>query len=132
DDRYLCPVQALAEWLHALDFHHGYIFQSVKSMDHMSVADSPIMSFSFFLYGFLEMFWNNLLDIGKDLHLYSCHSCRRGGAQWLAREKRWTILCICDWGGWSLNYNHTTILKYLFSWNDNPHEAREDFFNPAK
>ncbi|KAF8238300.1 hypothetical protein L208DRAFT_1053245, partial [Tricholoma matsutake] len=44
----------------------------------------------------------------------------------------WTIPCICNWGGWSLDYNHATILKYLFSWNNNSHEVRKDFFNPMK
>jgi hypothetical protein len=71
------------------------------------------------------MFRNNLLDIERDPWLYGCHSCRRGGAQWLAREKEWNIPRICDWGGWALDFNHATILKYLYSWNDDPQEARE-------
>jgi hypothetical protein len=78
------------------------------------------------------MFRNNLLDIKRDPWLYGCHSCRRGEAQWLAREKEWSIPRICDWGGWALDFNHATILKYLYSWNDDSQEAREDFFSPKK
>ena len=64
--------------------------------------------------------------------MYGGHSLRRGGCQWLVREKRWPLLRVCDWGGWSSDFTHSSIIKYLFAWNDNPYEAREDYFNPLQ
>jgi len=58
---------------------------------------------------FLEMFRNNLLDVGIDPIPYGTHSFRRGGCQWMSVD--------------------LTIVKYLISWNDNPMQKREDFFN---
>jgi hypothetical protein len=29
-------------------------------------------------------------------------------------------MAICDWGGWSTDFSHMTIVKYLVSENDNP------------
>ncbi|KAF8222882.1 hypothetical protein L208DRAFT_1319881, partial [Tricholoma matsutake] len=81
---------------------------------------------------FMFTLHTHLLDVGKDPHTYGCHSCCRGGTQWLAREKRWSIPCICDWGGWLLDFSHATILKYLFARNDDPYEAHKDFFNQKK
>ena len=75
------------------------------------------------------MFRNNLIDIGIDHIAYGTHSFRRGGCQWLAVEARWHLRKICEWGGWSLEYSHLTIVKYLISWNDDPSQAREDFFD---
>lgn len=79
---------------------------------------------------FLEMFRNNLLDIGIDPISYGTHSFRRGGCQYLASCRRWVLRRICEWGGWSTEFTHMTIVKYLIGWNDNPSERREDFFNP--
>ncbi|KAH8978534.1 DNA breaking-rejoining enzyme [Lactarius hatsudake] len=41
----------------------------------------------------------------------------------------WSIRKICKWGGWSDDFSHLTIVKYLISWNDDPTQKREDFFN---
>ena len=79
---------------------------------------------------FLECFRNNLIDIGVDPSPYGTHSFRRGGCQYLSSERRWTIRRICEWGGWSTDFTHMMIVKYLMSWNDVPTERREDFFNP--
>ncbi|KAH9003271.1 hypothetical protein EDB86DRAFT_3062790 [Lactarius hatsudake] len=51
---------------------------------------------------------NNLIDIGVDPVAYGTHSFRCGGCQW------W----ICEWGGWSTEFTHLTIVK-----------TREDFFD---
>jgi hypothetical protein len=81
---------------------------------------------------FLEMFHNNLLDVGIDPHPYGTHSFRHGGCQYLASERRWPLRRICEWGGWSTEFTHLTIVKYLISSNDDPMERREDFFNPER
>ncbi|KAH9026890.1 hypothetical protein EDB84DRAFT_1440026 [Lactarius hengduanensis] len=78
---------------------------------------------------FLEMFRNNLIDIGIDPVAYGTHSFRRGGCQWLATDLRWPLRWICEWGGWSTEFMHLTIVKYLISWNDDPSQKREEFFN---
>lgn len=78
----------------------------------------------------LEIFRNNLLDIGIHPSPYGTHSFRRGGCQWLASVRRWTLRRICDWGGWSTEFSSLTIVKYLISWNDDPTETRDNFFNP--
>ena len=78
------------------------------------------------------MFRNNLLDIGIDPIAYGTHSFRRGGCQYLAAERRWTLRRICEWGGWSTEFSNLTIVRYLISWNDDPTERREDFFNPVQ
>jgi hypothetical protein len=144
DEKHLCPVRALAAWLEASGIGEGYLFRALASGDRVSSRDSPIVCLSSCIVcpwltyvrqasaRFLELFRNNLLDVDKDPFVYGTHSLRRGGCQWLARERRWPIPRICDWGGWSLDFNHLTIVKYLLSWNDDPLEAREDFFNPKR
>ncbi|KAJ7469078.1 DNA breaking-rejoining enzyme [Mycena latifolia] len=79
---------------------------------------------------FLEMFRNNLLDIGLDPYPYGTHSFRRGGCQYFASHRRWSLRRICEWGGWSMEFSNLTIVKYLIGWNDDPTELRENFLNP--
>ena len=81
---------------------------------------------------FLEMFRNNLLDIAIDPSPYGTHSFRRGGCQYLASYRCWSLRAICEWGGWSTEFSNLTIVKYLISWNDDPTQQREDFFNPNR
>ncbi|KAH9048006.1 hypothetical protein EDB83DRAFT_1450180 [Lactarius deliciosus] len=75
------------------------------------------------------MFRNNLIDIGVDPAPYGTHSFRRGGCQWFSVDLRWPLRKICEWGGWSVDFSHMTIVKYLISWNDDPTQKREDFFD---
>ncbi|KAG1782526.1 hypothetical protein EV702DRAFT_1176749 [Suillus placidus] len=81
---------------------------------------------------FLELFRNNLLDIGIDPSLYGTHSFWRGGCQYLHVERWWPLHCICEWGGWSLEFTNLTIVKYLISHNNDATEPREQFFNPDR
>jgi hypothetical protein len=78
---------------------------------------------------FMEAFRNNLLDIGMDPTPYGTHSFRRGGCQYLASEKRWDMRKLCDWGGWSMDFDNLTIVRYLLSWNDNVTRQRQDFMD---
>ncbi|OBZ71273.1 hypothetical protein A0H81_08354, partial [Grifola frondosa] len=48
---------------------------------------------------FLEVFRNNLLDIGYDSHQYDMHFFHHGGCQWLASGCRWLIRQVYDWAG---------------------------------
>src|ERR1700737_3764913 len=80
---------------------------------------------------FSEYFHQNLLDLSVDFRPYGTHSFRRGGCQYLCSEKRWGIRKLCDWGGWSTDFDNLTIVRYLMSWNDDPTMRREDFLNPV-
>ncbi|KAJ7907264.1 hypothetical protein B0H13DRAFT_1581513, partial [Mycena leptocephala] len=81
---------------------------------------------------FLEMFRNNLLDVGIDPYPYGAHSFRRGGCQWLYTCCRWGLIRICDWGGWSTEFSSLTIVKYLILYVDEPSKRREDYMNPNR
>ena len=41
----------------------------------------------------------------------------------MSTQLRWQIRRICEWGGWSAEFSHMTIVKYLISWNDDPTES---------
>ena len=66
---------------------------------------------------FLEMFWNNLLDIEIDPTPYGTHSFRCGGCLWMSVDLCWNLCTICEWGGWSMELTNLTIVKYLISSN---------------
>ncbi|KAJ3930205.1 MAG: hypothetical protein NXY57DRAFT_898534 [Lentinula lateritia] len=129
--QHICVVRAFAQWILASGLTNGYLFRKICANDHIAEENEPMTSEQF-----LEMFRNNLLDVGVDFVPYGTHSFRRGGCQWLSVERRWPLHQICEWGGWSQEFTHLTIVKYLISWNDNPHVDRDDFFNmkraPAK
>ncbi|KAH9040619.1 hypothetical protein EDB85DRAFT_2072056 [Lactarius pseudohatsudake] len=109
---HLCPVRAYAKWVQASQISDGY--------------NNQPMAAEFFL----KMFCNNLINIDVDPTAYSTHSFRRrGGCQWLATDLWWPLRWICEWGGWSMEFTHLTIVKYLISWNDDPSQTQEDFFN---
>ncbi|KAJ3925353.1 MAG: hypothetical protein NXY57DRAFT_949089 [Lentinula lateritia] len=95
------------------------------SGDRISANPGAQLSSEAFLAGFRQ----NLMDIGVNADPYGTHSFRRGGCQWLHCDLRWPLRKICEWGGWSTDFSHLTIVKYLISWNDDPKTKREDFFN---
>ncbi|KAK6991680.1 hypothetical protein R3P38DRAFT_3331684 [Favolaschia claudopus] len=114
---HLCPIRALANWLCVADI--------IASGDRVSRENMHMTSECF-----LEMFGNNMLDIGIDPAPYGTHSFRRGDCQWLYSCCRWGLIRICDWGGWSTEFSNLTIVKYLISHVDEPSERREDYMNP--
>ncbi|KAJ6631661.1 DNA breaking-rejoining enzyme [Mycena sp. CBHHK59/15] len=125
DQAYLCPVRALSAWLSVSRITTGYLFPTVTLRDQIGESTRPMKSDRF-----LEMFRNNLLDIGLDPYPYGTHSFRRGGCQYFASHRRWSLRRICEWGGWSMEFSSLTIVKYLIGWNDDPTELRENFLNP--
>jgi len=144
----LCPVRAMAQWIKASEVTSGFLFRKFTAQDRPSAHDDAAMvsphkftqSRQFVTTltdlqtseNFLELFRNNLLDIGVDPHPYGTHSFRHGGCQYLASERRWSLRTICEWGGWSTEFSNLTIVRYLISANDNPTQQRQDFFNPKK
>ncbi|KAJ6622746.1 hypothetical protein B0H10DRAFT_1787494 [Mycena sp. CBHHK59/15] len=125
DQAHLCPVRALSVWLACSRISKGYLFPTITIRDQIGDSSRPMKSDKF-----LEMFRNNLLDIGLDPYPYGTHSFRRGGCQYFASHRRWSLRRICEWGGWSMEFSNLTIVKYLIGWNDDPTELRENFLNP--
>ncbi|PBK86689.1 hypothetical protein ARMGADRAFT_940134 [Armillaria gallica] len=124
DMAHLCPVRALAEWVGTSEILHGYLFRRMDKRDRPIVAKNTHMTAE----AFLELFRNNLCDLEIAPYAYGTHSFRREGCQWLSVDLRWSLRQICEWGGWSSDFSHLTIVKYLISWNDNPMLRRDDFF----
>lgn len=124
---HLCAVRAVAEWLRVSQIKRGFLFRRMASGDRIGEKNVPMTSEQF-----LELFRNNLLDVGIDPYPYGTHSFRRGGCQFLASVLRWPLRRICDWGGWSSEFTSLTIVKYLISWNDDPTERREDLLDPNR
>ncbi|KAJ3926790.1 MAG: DNA breaking-rejoining enzyme [Lentinula lateritia] len=122
--QHICVVRAFARRILASGLTNGYLFRKIRANDRIAEENEPMTSEQF-----LEMFHNNLLDVGVDFVPYGTRSFRRGGCQWLSVERRWPLRQICEWGGWSQEFTHLTIVKYLISWNDNPHVDRDNFFN---
>ncbi|KAK0476293.1 hypothetical protein IW261DRAFT_1421608 [Armillaria novae-zelandiae] len=106
----------LGEWLSATWIIHGYIFRKMDRREQPILEGNVEISKELIL----ELFRNNLADINIAPYPYGNHSFRRRGTQWLSVDLRWPIHQICEWGGWSKECTHLTILKYLISSNDNP------------
>ncbi|KAJ7908585.1 hypothetical protein B0H13DRAFT_2016374 [Mycena leptocephala] len=123
DQAHLCPVRALTAWLTCSRITNGYLFPTITVCDQIGDSSKLMKSEKF-----LEMFRNNLLDIGLDPYPYGTHSFRCGDL--FASHRRWSLRRICEWGGWSMEFSNLTIVKYLIGWNDDPTELREDFLNP--
>ena len=43
------------------------------------------------------------------------------------KEERWDIKKLCDWGGWSTEFEGTTIFRYLVGAHDRESEPREEY-----
>ncbi|KAK0494913.1 hypothetical protein EDD18DRAFT_1076755, partial [Armillaria luteobubalina] len=127
---HLCPVQALAEWLAEAHIKTGYLFWKIGAHDCVITTNEPMVCPALQTSdAFLDLFRHNLLDIGLDPYVYGTHSFHHGGCQWLSVHLRWGLHQICEWGGWSAEFTHLTIIKYLISWNDTPMLHRDQFFD---
>ncbi|KAJ7892040.1 hypothetical protein B0H14DRAFT_3691374 [Mycena olivaceomarginata] len=113
---HICPIRAFAQWLYISEITEGYLFRKMSSGDRVSTDKNSHMTSEFLL----EMFQNNLLDIGFDPYPYGTHLFRRGGCQWLYTSCRWGL------------FTNLTIVKYLISYVDEPSERREDYMNPNR
>ncbi|KAL1659743.1 hypothetical protein GGF50DRAFT_64646, partial [Schizophyllum commune] len=125
---HFCPVRALSEWLDASEITSGYLFPKLTSdRQEIKATGSPKDHMAF-----LEFFRMNLVQVGIDYSTYGTHSFRRGGCQYLVVDRRWNIRRVCEWGGWSTDFTHLTIVKYLISWVDESMSSRADFFRPGQ
>ncbi|KAK0218990.1 hypothetical protein IW262DRAFT_1448912 [Armillaria fumosa] len=121
---HLCPVRALADWVCASRITHGYVFHKMDKRDRQILTKNSPMTAEVFL----ELFRNNLWDLGIAPYPYGTHSFHCGSCQWLSVDLHWSLQQICKWGGWSTDFTHLTIMKYLISWNDDPMTQQDDFF----
>ncbi|KAJ8580343.1 hypothetical protein M405DRAFT_938781 [Rhizopogon salebrosus TDB-379] len=64
-EAHLCAVRAIADWIAASKITKGYLFRKFASGDRVAEANQPMTS-----ERFLEMFRNNLIDIGVDPSSY--------------------------------------------------------------
>ncbi|KAF9014432.1 hypothetical protein BDZ89DRAFT_962869 [Hymenopellis radicata] len=124
---HLCPVRAVSRWLKHSGIKTGYLFRKVNRDHEPIVLQNSRMRRS---WGF---FRRNLIDIDIDTpYSFGTHSFRRGGCQWLSVYMRWPLRQICEYGGWSTEFSHLTIVKYLISWADDPMLPRSEYFNFAR
>ncbi|ORY39000.1 hypothetical protein BCR33DRAFT_662499, partial [Rhizoclosmatium globosum] len=79
---------------------------------------------------FIEVLHYLLADTGRRWYKYGTHSFRRGGFQYLYIERRWNLVSVCDWGGWSLAFDNLTIVWYLHGVFDTSHYPRDQLMNP--
>lgn len=46
DEQHICPVKALAKWIHCAQINKGYIFRGIKvTKREEKILESPIVSF---------------------------------------------------------------------------------------
>ncbi|PBK86784.1 hypothetical protein ARMGADRAFT_1047809 [Armillaria gallica] len=118
------PFGALAIWIAASRINKGYLFPNINKHDRPITAKNTAMKSEVFL----QLFWNNLWDLDITLYPYGTHSFCHGGCQWFSCDLCWSIRQICKWGGWSSDFSHLTIVKYLISSNDNLTIRCDEFF----
>jgi hypothetical protein len=108
DQAHLCLVQALADWISISKVKEGHLFRKIWSGDQVADLDNnkAMVSGPFHFdqnvihwssthlqtsEQFLELFWNNLLDVNIDHYPYRTHSFRWGGCQYFASHCRWSL-----------------------------------------
>ncbi|ORY40473.1 hypothetical protein BCR33DRAFT_661778, partial [Rhizoclosmatium globosum] len=125
-DRHLCAVSAYLRWISFVGAETaGHLFKTVAS-DNQTLKSTKMARGTF-----ISFFKNVLKDVGLEWSLYGTHSFRRGGTQYLLNERRWGLSAICEWGGWSLDYDNMTIVRYLHGLYDVVPIPREQLMNKA-
>jgi len=135
----------LLEWLEISQIRSGYIFRPFNAYDQpvtkknvTLVSISPAKRITAHIPTkilqqqgvFLADFRTNLAEIDLDPLLFGGHSFRRGGVQYFSDILRWPLRKLCSWGGWSLDFDNFTIIRYLLGKNDEPLYSREQFLDP--
>ncbi|KAJ7471505.1 hypothetical protein B0H11DRAFT_1730133, partial [Mycena galericulata] len=138
EEAYMCPVRALAHWLHYAKEELGDdkdesgnsidtpLFRKVGPLDQVLKEPLPYDTY-------LTWLRHILIDIDiQDIFAYGTHSGRRGGCQIFHIYMRWSLRKIADWGGWSYKNGCKVIITYLLGLSDSPVLPRGDFLNPDK
>ncbi|KAJ3926529.1 MAG: hypothetical protein NXY57DRAFT_966429 [Lentinula lateritia] len=71
--QHICVVQAFVKWILISGLTEGYLFRKIRANDRLAEENEPMVCFET-SEQFLEMFRNNLLDIGVDFVPYGTHS----------------------------------------------------------
>ncbi|KAF2185541.1 hypothetical protein K469DRAFT_687868 [Zopfia rhizophila CBS 207.26] len=118
----------LYEWLEVSGITEGYIFCSFFTSDQPKLTLDKTKKLHSTV--FLNDFRRNLYEIGEDMWLYGGHSFRRGGAQYFIHNRGWNIRKLCHYGGWSPEFDSTTIVRYIIGVFDEVGRRREDYLDP--
>jgi hypothetical protein len=111
------------KWITEANVTEGFLYRKINQGGDISPLALSSAQFS-------AMFKSNLAEVGLDPHLYDTHSFRRGGARYFVNEKRWKILRVAHWGGWSTEWSASTIIRYLVGvLNEDPIPLK-DYRNP--
>lgn len=145
EEPWLCVPSLLLEWLHISQIKSGPLFRPFRANDLPNLTKNValvccslrkevciILIILLSPSVFRTNFRLNLQDIQENPWLYGGHSFRRGGVQYFCSEKRWNIRKLCSWGGWSLEFESLTIMRYLLGNNDDPVHICEDYMNPER
>src|SRR5262249_42888917 len=126
--KYLCPVRAYLDWKFFREDSPGFFFTKVDKYGR--VYDNGL------LYPpFKNQFESDLRELGyAKWYLYGTHSFRRGGCQYWCHHAypRWDIKQLCSWGGWSVEFDNVTIIRYMIGSNDATHMSRDLYTKPRK
>ncbi|KAJ7202615.1 DNA breaking-rejoining enzyme, partial [Mycena pura] len=128
-EAHLCPFRALCYWIHASRITSGYLFRNVNKWDQVSRLDKHMVILQT-SRRYLEILRHTLLDIKIDPTEFGTHLLRRGGVYYFYIVKGYNIQEICLWGGWSTDYNISSVWRYIVSIMDDEKLNRVDFLNP--
>ncbi|KAJ7226358.1 hypothetical protein B0H12DRAFT_1030497 [Mycena haematopus] len=108
-ERHLDPFIAVCFWLEASSIKTGYLFRDVSlKTDRVSTKNTYMSN-----QKLLSILRENLLDINVDPIRFGTHCGKRGGVQWLLKEKRKPLSDVCDWVGWSADYRMNSAWRYV-------------------
>lgn len=133
DKPWICPILLFGQWWDltqgARIIPQGYVFWKWVSQDGWSCSpEHSLVSYLLIalvrkgltIYhwqsvdSFMKCFWNNLLNVGIDPHLYGTYLFHHSSCQYLTIGLHWNFCKICDWAGYADNFdNPGTLFKYL-------------------
>jgi hypothetical protein len=137
----LCPVRALLRYNFYLQGaadspNSGVNYDAYNGALFCYVTGSGIIDFNNAVTypQFSTLFQQDMrLVDSKHCEQYGSHSFRRGAVQYFhcfaPLEERWSLKKLCEWGGWSTEFDNFTILRYIVGIQDGPEvPERENYF----
>jgi hypothetical protein len=128
-DKYLCPVRSFLDWKYHRGVTPGMFFTKVDKHERVYDQDSLLYP------AFKDRFERDLQDIGyAKWYLYGTHSFQRGGCQYWCHyaNPKWDIRQLCLWGGWSVEFDSMTIVRYMIGANDVNSNSTDLLTKPQK
>ncbi|KAI3650554.1 hypothetical protein MP228_003794 [Amoeboaphelidium protococcarum] len=131
--RHLCPVRALLNWVYALDNQDSPITRKSPLFRKISGFGRVDPKQSLEIRAFRTQLASDIALVpGMNPRSYGGHSFRRGGCQYFhcyrePKSKRWDLKKLCNWGGWSVDFDNVTIVRYLLGRHDQQYCHREHY-----